>query len=57
MALIRCDECKAEVSDTADKCPQCGAVVGSQGINRWIKVTLALFALGVIVVQVTKLPV
>ena len=24
MALIECHECKAEISDNAKKCPQCG---------------------------------
>lgn len=27
MALITCKECKAQVSDTAEKCPSCGAKV------------------------------
>lgn len=27
MALITCEECKKEISDTAGKCPQCGAKI------------------------------
>ena len=34
MAIIRCQECNAEVGTTDEKCPNCGnQIVKSQGIN------------------------
>lgn len=30
MALIKCNECGKEISDTADKCPNCGCPVKKQ---------------------------
>lgn len=38
MALIECAECKGQVSDTADKCPHCGARVPRRG--RWWKLMI-----------------
>lgn len=32
MALIRCSECGAEISDKAARCPKCGALVNSENI-------------------------
>ena len=33
MALIKCPECKADVSSTAASCPQCGSPVSAAGGN------------------------
>lgn len=33
MALIKCQECGHEVSDTCDKCPNCGASISSQQLS------------------------
>ena len=30
MSLIECSECKAQISDKADKCPKCGNPIGSE---------------------------
>lgn len=39
MALIACKECNAQVSDTAGKCPQCGAKVKKKmSIIQWVGV-------------------
>lgn len=31
MAMIRCPECKKEISDLAEKCPNCGFLIGFSG--------------------------
>ena len=37
MSMIKCDECKAEISDKAEKCPHCGAPVKKKtSILTWI---------------------
>lgn len=51
MALIKCYECGAECSNSAKKCPSCGAE--SPGLGRWgnrvlslISGVLAVFVIG-----------
>ncbi len=34
MALIKCPECQNEISDKADKCPQCGYPIGGNQKHR-----------------------
>lgn len=46
MALIKCEECKAQISDTAKACPQCGAEV-SKPTSRLTIFIGGLFAIGV----------
>lgn len=36
MALITCKECKNQVSDTAKKCPSCGAKVPEKNIHNYV---------------------
>lgn len=51
MALIVCTECKAQVSDTAKRCPHCGAKVPRKaGLFTWL--FLAFF--GFVVFQVAS---
>ena len=46
MALIKCDECKNEVSDSAGKCPHCGAKVSKRvGWLGWTFAAIFLFAI------------
>lgn len=33
MALIKCNECEKEISNTVKKCPHCGAKIGEKKIN------------------------
>ena len=34
MALIKCPECKGQVSDTAESCPHCGYIISkSKGLK------------------------
>lgn len=42
MALIKCEECQAEISDQARRCPQCGAKVPHT--KWWLWIPLALVA-------------
>jgi len=35
MSLIKCNECKKEVSDKATACPKCGNPIQSQNTNRF----------------------
>ena len=37
MSLIKCKECQAKISDTARKCPKCGAKIHKSSSNKkWI---------------------
>lgn len=47
MALVKCKECKAEISDQAKSCPQCGAKAPRK-MSTGVKVVLGLVAIGVI---------
>lgn len=33
MAMVRCRECRREISNKAEKCPQCGAPVKTKGVS------------------------
>ena len=33
MALIKCGECKKEISDKAEVCPNCGCPVGEKNVD------------------------
>jgi hypothetical protein len=53
MSLITCKECKKEVSDTAEKCPHCGAkipkklsIIHKIGIGLGVLFVIAMFAGG-----------
>jgi tetratricopeptide (TPR) repeat protein len=48
MALVKCIECKKEISNTAKSCPHCGAKIKKSHVLRWILIIL-LIACGVIV--------
>lgn len=44
MALTKCKECGKEVSDTAGKCPNCGAKVAKPlGVAGWLLVAFTAF--------------
>ena len=46
MALTKCSECKNEVSDSAGKCPHCGAKVSKPaGWLGWICAAIFIFAI------------
>ena len=41
MGLIVCDDCRHEVSDVAESCPQCGRPMGGRGADRFWPFELA----------------
>ncbi len=45
MALIKCPECKADVSDNAAACPKCGYALGGSTIMKVVGVAIVLFFL------------
>lgn len=45
MAIINCKECKKEVSNTAEKCPHCGAAVARKPIGCGTAIFLILLFL------------
>lgn len=47
MALVRCKECKSQISDTADVCPHCGAKP-KKPTSRFTILVGGLFAIGVL---------
>jgi len=56
MAIIKCSECKNEISDKAESCPHCGNVIGprliEQTSRRWKKTKLLswiIFLLGIFI--------
>jgi hypothetical protein len=53
MALIKCTECQAEISDQADKCPHCGFKAKKPGVSVWVWVALGIFGFFVIGVWVS----
>jgi hypothetical protein len=46
MALIKCNECSSAVSDSAEKCPHCGAKVPKR-TSRFAIAIAGLFAIGI----------
>lgn len=47
MALVKCEECKNEVSNKADKCPNCGVKIKQgKGCLWWIGVLFVVIAVG-----------
>ena len=42
MALIKCKECKTDISDEAETCPKCGAKLDEHGCLYYILVMLAI---------------
>jgi Zn finger protein HypA/HybF involved in hydrogenase expression len=51
MALIKCYECKAEISSTAVKCPHCGAANRTVSMMQFIYLAAVVFAVIVAVVM------
>lgn len=47
MALINCPECNKQVSNKADKCPQCGATIAEKS-GCFIKTVAAILVIGAI---------
>lgn len=47
MALVKCKECSAQISDEAERCPQCGAKV-KKPMGRFKIMALGLIAISVI---------
>ena len=45
MAMTTCDECKAEISSTAETCPRCGARQASAARGRVILLGIVLLAI------------
>lgn len=45
MAIIKCKECKKEVSNTAEKCPHCGAAVKRKPIGCGSAIVLVVLVL------------
>jgi len=48
MAMAKCRECGAEVSDSAKTCPKCGIAKPVKKTSLAVKLLLGLFALGVL---------
>ena len=42
MALIRCPECRREVSDSADSCPHCGYKIEKATLEKFVPVSTEL---------------
>jgi len=43
MALIKCPDCGKEVSDTAQKCINCGRIMKKSGIGNIVKILITSF--------------
>lgn len=55
MAMIKCKECGKKISDSADKCPHCGAVTdtGCSAVV-WLFAIFAILVLGAFIVGFIK---
>jgi predicted amidophosphoribosyltransferase len=55
MSLVKCKECGQEISDTANKCPNCGAPTPKNKKSKLIIIAIIIFILFIFISYVNQM--